>query len=104
MTLDEYEAMMAEKQPKINKEAAKPKVRFVTCLRSAIASVFLAQQTVLELLRQGCWVRSCMALGQLQYLCSVHQVVACCSNSYVVCWSLTQIRAAQNNSLSVPTK
>lgn len=26
MTLDEYEAMMAEKQPKINKEAAKPKV------------------------------------------------------------------------------
>ena len=31
MTLDEYEAMMAEKQPKINKEAAKPKVSFVIC-------------------------------------------------------------------------
>ncbi len=36
MTLDEYEAMMAEKQPKVNKEASKPKVNTRTMPACAV--------------------------------------------------------------------
>ena len=97
MTLDEYEAMMAEKQPKINKEAAKPKVSFVTCLcvcycfsvagtancisAATLACIFLRafgkinctyvwtlHICIVQYVRQGSWTHSCMALGQLQYL------------------------------------
>ena len=68
MTLDEYEAMMAEKQPKINKEAAKPKASFVTC-RSVCYYFCVAGKLNFELLN---WLAFFGKINRTCIVCKFH--------------------------------